>query len=284
MKKLLKAGLIFALVVGVGIFMSHEIQAESIRLATTTSTEDSGLLDELLPIFTEETGVEVEVVAVGTGQALEIGRRGDADILMVHAPDLEKEFIEDGYGTERTYIMYNDFVIVGPPEDPAGLSDLVGERADIETAMTAIYEAGNDGSLRFLSRGDDSGTYLKEIALWEMTGLEDVEDTGWYNALGQGMGSTLITANEMAGYALTDRGTFLSMAEGLANLKILYKGDEALNNPYGIIPLNPEVFENANYEAAQQLVDFMVRDDIQKKIGEFGIDTFGQPLFFSGEE
>ncbi len=284
MKKLLKAGLIFALVVGVGIFMSHEIQAESIRLATTTSTEDSGLLDELLPIFTEETGIEVEVVAVGTGQALEIGRRGDADILMVHAPDLEKEFIEDGYGTERTYIMYNDFVIVGPPEDPAGLSDLVEERADIETAMTAIYEAGNDGSLRFLSRGDDSGTYLKEMALWEMTGLEDVEDTGWYNALGQGMGSTLITANEMAGYALTDRGTFLSIAEGLANLKILYKGDEALNNPYGIIPLNPEVFENANYEAAQQLVDFMVRDDIQKKIGEFGIETFGQPLFFSGEE
>ncbi len=284
MKKLVKAGLIFALVVGVGIFMSHGIQAESIRLATTTSTEDSGLLDELLPIFTEETGIEVEVVAVGTGQALEIGRRGDADILMVHAPDLEKEFIEDGYGTERTYIMYNDFVIVGPPEDPAGLSDLVEERADIETAMSAIYEAGNDGSLRFLSRGDDSGTYLKEIALWEMTGLEDVEDTGWYNALGQGMGSTLITANEMAGYALTDRGTFLSMAEGLANLKILYEGDEALNNPYGIIPLNPEVFENANYEAAQQLVDFMVRDDIQKKIGEFGIETFGQPLFFSGEE
>ena len=284
MKKLLKAGLIFALVVGVGIFMSHGIQAESIRLATTTSTEDSGLLDELLPIFTEETGIEVEVVAVGTGQALEIGRRGDADILMVHAPDLEKEFIEDGYGTERTYIMYNDFVIVGPPEDPAGLSDLFEERADIETAMTVIYEAGNDGSLRFLSRGDDSGTYLKEMALWEMTGLEDVEDTGWYNALGQGMGSTLITANEMAGYALTDRGTFLSIAEGLANLKILYEGDEALNNPYGIIPLNPEEFENANYEAAQQLVDFMVRDDIQEKIGEFGIDTFGQPLFFPDAE
>ena len=284
MKKLLKAGLIFALVVGVGIFMSHGIQAESIRLATTTSTEDSGLLDELLPIFTEETGIEVEVVAVGTGQALEIGRRGDADILMAHAPDLEKEFIEDGYGTERTYIMYNDFVIVGPPEDPAGLSDPVEERADIETAMTAIYEAGNDGSLRFLSRGDDSGTYLKEMALWEMTGLEDVEDTGWYNALGQGMGSTLITANEMAGYALTDRGTFLSMAEGIANLKILYEGDEALNNPYGIIPLNPEEFENANYEATQKLVDFMVRDDIQEKIGEFGTDTFGQPLFFPDAE
>lgn len=284
MKKLVKAGLIFALVVGVGIFMSHGIQAESIRLATTTSTEDSGLLDELLPIFTEETGIEVDVVAVGTGQALEIGRRGDADILMVHAPDLEKEFVEDGYGTERTYIMFNDFVIVGPPEDPAGLSDLVEEGADIETAMSAIYEAGNDGSLRFLSRGDNSGTHVKEIDLWEMTGLEDVEDTGWYNALGQGMGSTLITANEMAGYALTDRGTFLSMAEEIANLKILYEGDEALNNPYGIIPLNPEVFENANYEAAQKLVDFMVRDDIQEKIGEFGIDTFGQPLFFPDAE
>ncbi|MGM0414835.1 MAG: substrate-binding domain-containing protein, partial [Bacillota bacterium] len=238
------------------------------------------LLDELLPVFTEETGIEVDVVAVGTGQALEIGRRGDADILMVHAPDLEKEFIEEDYGTKRTYIMYNNFVIVGPPEDPAGLSDLAEEDQDIAPAMEKLYEAGNNGSLRFLSRGDNSGTHVKEMELWKMAGIDDVQDADWYYSLGQGMGTTLITANEMAGYALTDRGTFLKMAEKSANLKILYEGNEALNNPYGIIPLNPEKFDSINYQAAQKLVDFMVRDDIQERIGEFGVDKFDQPLFF----
>lgn len=284
MKKLLKMSLVIALVIGVGLFMSQGIQAESIRLATTTSTEDSGLLNELLPRFTEETGIEVDVVAVGTGQALEIGRRGDADILMVHAPALEREFVEEGYGTKRTYIMYNDFVIVGPPEDPANISDLVAEDQGVEVAMEQIYQAGNNGKLRFLSRGDSSGTHVKEMGLWEMAEIEDIEETGWYNALGQGMGSTLVTANEMAGYALTDRGTFLSIAEEIANLKILYEGDEALNNPYGIIPLNPERFENVNYQAAQKLVDFMVRDDIQELIGEFGTEKFDQPLFFPDAE
>ncbi len=283
-RKFIKMSLVLALVIGIGLFMSHGAQAESIRLATTTSIEDTGLLDELLPVFTEETGIEVDVVAVGTGQALEIGRRGDADILMVHAPALEKEFVDDSYGTARTYIMYNDFVIVGPPEDPAGLSDLAEEGAGIQATIERLYQAGNEGQLRFLSRGDNSGTHVKEMELWEMAGLEDIEGTGWYNALGQGMGSTLITANEMAGYALADRGTFLSMAEEIANLKILYEGDEALNNPYGIIPLNPEVFGNVNYEAAQKLVDFMVRDDIQELIGEYGTEKFGQPLFFPDAE
>ncbi|MFW5790829.1 MAG: substrate-binding domain-containing protein [Bacillota bacterium] len=280
MRKLLEIGVILVLVIGVGLFAGPGIQAESIRLATTTSTEDSGLLDELLPIFTEETGIEVDVIAVGTGQALEIGRRGDADVVMVHAPDLEKEFVEEGYGTERTYIMYNDFVIVGPTEDPANISDLAEDNQGVEVAMEQIYEAGNSEGLRFLSRGDDSGTHQKELELWEAAGIDDVTESDWYDSLGQGMGSTLITANEMAGYALTDRGTYLSMAEEIANLKILYEGDDALNNPYGIIPLNPEVFENVNHEAAQKLVDFMVSDDIQELIGEFGTEKFGQPLFF----
>ena len=284
LRKFIKMSLVLALVIGIGLFMSHGAQAETIRLATTTSTDDSGLLDELLPVFTEETGIEVDVIAVGTGQALEIGRRGDADILIVHAPNLEREFVEEGYGTERTYIMYNDFVIVGPPEDPAGLSDLAEEGAGIQATIEQLYQAGNEGQLRFLSRGDNSGTHVKEMELWEMAGLEDIESTGWYNALGQGMGSTLITANEMAGYALADRGTFLSMAEEIANLKILYEGDEALNNPYGIIPLNPEVFGNANFEAAQKLVDFLIRDDIQELIGEYGTEKFGQPLFFPDAE
>jgi len=280
MKKLFKLSLVVVLVVSIGLLMGTGIQAESIRLATTTSTEDSGLLNELLPRFTEETGIEVDVIAVGTGQALEIGRRGDADILMVHAPELEREFVAENYGTKRTYIMYNDFVIVGPPEDPANISDLVEEGQGVEMALEQIYEAGNNGKLRFLSRGDSSGTHVKEMGLWEAAGIEGYEDAGWYYSLGQGMGSTLVTANEMAGYALTDRGTYLSMAEEIAHLKILYEGDNALNNPYGIIPLNPEVFDNVNYEAAQKLVDFMVRDDIQELIGEFGTDKFGQPLFF----
>ncbi|MFN2363556.1 MAG: substrate-binding domain-containing protein, partial [Halarsenatibacteraceae bacterium] len=229
MNKFLSVSLMFLLVIGIGLFMSHGIQAESIRLATTTSTEDSGLLDELLPLFTEEAGIEVDVIAVGTGQALEIGRRGDADILMVHAPELERKFVEEGYGTERTYIMYNDFVIVGPPEDPAGISDLVEEGQGVEAVLEQLYEAGNNGSLRFLSRGDNSGTHVKEMGLWEAAGINDFADTGWYYSLGQGMGSTLIATNEMAGYALTDRGTYLSMAEEIAHLKILYEGDDALN-------------------------------------------------------
>lgn len=246
-----------------------------LTLATTTSTEDSGLLDDLLPVFEEETGYEVDVIAVGTGQALEIGRRGDADILLVHAPELEEEFVDEGYGTERYPVMYNDFILLGPPEDPAQL----GEAAETPEAMQALVDAGEAGEAEFASRGDESGTHTKELSLWEGV-QDDVEEMEWYNSLGQGMGDTLVAANEMGAYTLADRGTYLAMEEQLANLEIVFEDSPELHNPYGIIPVNPEEFPNVHYDAAQELVDFFIRDDIQERISEFGVEEFGQPLFF----
>ncbi len=251
----------------------------SIRLATTTSTEDSGFLNELLPIFEDETGHEVSVVAVGTGQALQIARSGDADVLMVHAPELEQKFVEAGYGTERYDVMYNDFLIVGPNEDPAGAYDL----DSLEEVLEAISAGGEEGKATFASRGDESGTHAKEVSLWEEFEI-DYEGHEWYDSLGQGMGDTLITANEMEAYALVDRGTYLSMVNKVEDLKVVSEGDELLNNPYGIIPLNPDEFEHVEYKAAKDMVDFFTRDDIQEKISEFGIDEYGEPLFFPVSE
>lgn len=275
-KRLLK-GFVLAmllLVIFVAV-MSFEAKANMLRLATTTSTEDSGLLDFLLPLFTKETGIKVEVVAVGTGQALAIGRRGDAHILLVHAPALEAVFVEEGYGTERFYVMYNDFVLVGPVNDPASLREAQG----INEAMLSIYQRGEAKKSRFTSRGDESGTHNKEKNLWAGSDLS-IEDKDWYLSLGQGMGSTLIATNEMGAYTLTDRGTYLSMQDVLKNTAILFQGDDSLFNPYGIIPLNPERFPHVNAQGAQALVDFFLRSDIQEKIGGFGKETFGQPLFF----
>lgn len=251
------------------------VQGGTLRLATTTSTEDSGLLDLLLPQFTEETGLIVEVIAVGTGQALAIGRRGDADILLVHAPALEAEFVAEGYGTERFYVMYNDLVIVGPVDDVAGLLEV----QELGEALVSIYESGEAGKIRFASRGDESGTHTKEKNLWGED-LSVIEDGDWYLSLGQGMGPTLITANEMRAYTLTDRGTYLSMQDVLKNLEILFEGDDLLFNPYGMIPLNDERFSHVNYEGAQALVDFFLCSDIREQIGEFGKEEFGQSLFF----
>ncbi|OWZ83399.1 substrate-binding domain-containing protein [Natranaerobius trueperi] len=252
-----------------------ESESEVLTLATTTSTEDSGLLDELLPIFEDETGYRVDVIAVGTGQALEIGRSGDADILLVHAKGLEKEFVEDGYGTKRYPVMYNDFVVLGPSKDPAA----VLEANNLEKTITEIYETGEKNETSFASRGDKSGTHVKESALWEKFQL-DVEAKEWYNSLGQGMGDTLIAANEMNAYSLSDRGTFLSMKDKLKNLDIVFEGDDLLTNPYGIIPVDPDTHENVKYDASKELVEFFTRDDTQKKISEFRVDEYGEPLFF----
>ena len=252
-----------------------QIEAEIIQLATTTSTDDSGLLEELLPIFQEETGYQVDVIAVGTGQALEIGRRGDVDILLVHAPDLEEEFVDNGYGTVRHHIMYNDFVLAGPKSDPAG----IGKENQLAAALHKIYQFGRKGGATFASRGDESGTHVKEKGLWEDADLE-VERENWYLSLGQGMGDTLITANEIQAYTLTDRGTFLAMQDNLTNLTLLFEGDEKLINPYGIIPVNPEKYSHINISGAEALVEFFRSEDIQNKIGEFGKSDYGQPLFF----
>lgn len=249
--------------------------ADTIVLATTTSTYDSGLLNEIIPVFESRHGIEVDILSMGTGQAIEVGKRGDCDIILVHARDLEDKFVEEGYGTERRDVMYNDFVFLGPAGDPAEIKG----SADLEEALQVMVEHMESAGVVFTSRGDNSGTHVKEESLWSYANVE-AEEQEWYTSLGQGMGDTLITTNEMAGYTLTDRGTFLSMMDNLPNLEIVFEGDELLANPYGIIPVNPAKHPGVNYEEAMLLVDFFISEEAQEMIGEFGKDTFGQPLFF----
>ena len=272
--------MVLVLLIFMGAAANVQLAAESLTLATTTSTEDSGLLGELLPVFEERMGYDVDVIAVGTGQALETGRRGDVDVLLVHAPKLEKEFVEDGYGTDRYYIMSNDFIIVGPSDDPAGLAEL----DTTEKAMQTIKETGEAGKLNFTSRGDGSGTHFQEQQLWQAAAIDleaEVEGSPWYNSLGQGMGPTLVTANEMGAYTLTDRGTFLSMQDELPNMEEIFAGPEELDNPYSILPVNPEMHE-VDYEGALEFVKFFLERETQEMIGEFGVENYGEPLFLPG--
>lgn len=250
-----------------------------LRLATTTSTADSGLLDEILPDFEEKYTAEVDVVAVGTGQALAIGRNGDADVLLVHARAREEQFVAEGHAPARYDVMYNDFVIVGPAGDPAGIQ---GTR----TAADAFRRIAETGA-PFASRGDDSGTHTKEKNIWADAGVGPGPDTTWYNALGQGMGDTLIFANEQRAYTLTDRGTFLSMQSQLPDLTILVGGDSiadnpdtTLYNPYGVLPIDPETHPGAKYELAMTFVEWLTSVPVQEKIAEYGKATFDQPLFY----
>jgi len=249
--------------------------AESIILATTTSTYDSGLLDVLLPVFKDKYDITVDVISVGTGQAIEIGERGDCDLILVHSRALEDKFVEEGYGTQRWDVMYNDFVFLGPVGDPAELKEI----DDLSTALEKMVAHMESEDLDFTSRGDNSGTHVKEQKLWEAAGIE-AEEQDWYLSLGQGMGDTLIATNEMQCYTMTDRGTYLAMQDNLPNLEIVFEGDDNLFNPYGIIPVNPEKHPTVHFDEAMLLVEFMISDEIQAMIGEFGADTFGQPLFF----
>jgi tungstate transport system substrate-binding protein len=250
-----------------------------LRLATTTSTADSGLLDAILPDFEAQNNARVDVVAVGTGQAIELGEAGDADVILVHARAREDAFVEEGHGTERRDVMYNDFILVGPADDPAGITGMT--LAAEALAAIAATEAP------FASRGDDSGTHTKEMSLWEAAGVTPDPEGGWYNSLGQGMGETLTFANESGAYTLTDRGTYLSMAENLPNLTVLVGGasiaenaDPALLNPYGVIPVNPEKSEAINAELAGAFVEWITSAEVQEMIGQFGVEEFGQPLFY----
>lgn len=250
-----------------------------LRLATTTSTYDSGLLDAILPQFENEFNARVDVIAVGTGQALAIGARGDADVVLVHARAREEEFVAQGHAPARYDVMYNDFVIVGPPADPAGIRG-------IPLASEAFKKIAAAGA-PFASRGDDSGTHTKERSLWSEAGLQPGADDAWYNALGQGMGNTLTFANEQSAYALTDRGTFLSMQPQLPNLTILVGGDSiadnpdpALYNPYGVMPISPEAHPGVNYELAVKFVRWLTSPAVQEQIAAFGVEQFGQPLFY----
>ncbi|SHH84204.1 tungstate transport system substrate-binding protein [Clostridium grantii DSM 8605] len=244
-------------------------EGKSIILATTTSTYDSGLLDYLLPKFTEETGIEVKVVPLGTGAAIELAQNGDADCLLVHAKAKEEAFIEAGYGLERFDVMYNDFVIVGPESDPAGLKEKAP--SDPVEALKLIAES----KATFISRGDDSGTHTKEKDLWAKASIEPSGD--WYVSAGKGMGDVIQMAEEMEGYTLTDRATYLSMKDNLT-LNVVTEKNDSLYNQYGVIRINPDKNE-IKEEEANQFIDWILSDEAQKLIGEFGVEEFGQPLF-----
>jgi len=244
--------------------------AEELILATTTSTYDSGLLDAILPDFENKTGFKVSVLAVGTGQALALGAAGDADILLVHAREREDQFVADGDAPFRRDVMYNDFVIIGPANDPAGIKGI--------DAVTDAFVQLAASESSFISRGDDSGTHIKEQKIWEMAGIEPGGD--WYQSAGQGMGAVLNIANEQQAYTMSDRSTYLArLAEGL-DLEIMVEEDPPLFNPYGVLPVNPELAEGINDEGALAFVDWIISEDAQKLIGEYGIEKYGKPLFF----
>lgn len=238
-------------------------------LATTTSTQDSGLLDVLVPLFEAETGYSVQTIAVGSGEAMKMGEEGNADVLLVHAPAAEVAFMEAGNGTDRFLVMHNDFIIVGPPSDPAGTKGM----ASAVEAFKAIFEAGSP----FITRGDDSGTHKKELALWKSAEL-DPANQAWYIETGQGMGASMIVASEKEAYILTDRATYLSNRDNY-QLELLVEGDHSLLNVYHVITVNQTRWPDVNYEAALAFAKFMTDDATQEVIGKFGVDKFGQPLF-----
>lgn len=242
----------------------------SIILATTTSTYDSGLLDYLHPFFTEKTGIEVQVVSQGTGAALETGKRGDADVLLVHDRTSELRLVEEGFFTDRYDVMYNNFIIVGPADDPAGLS----QTSSVIEALTLIAE----GSFPFVSRGDDSGTHRMELRLWSNSNIEPA-GLDWYNSIGQGMGDTLIFANEILGYAMTDRGTYVSMFEKL-DLMIVLEGDPVLFNQYGVMAVNPDKHPHVKYDLVLQYIEFLMSTEGQNLIQAYQVN--GETLFFPG--
>ena len=265
-------GLASGIAMLVALPLATPAQAQDfITVASTTSTENSGLFGHILPLFQEETGIEVRVVAQGTGQALETGRRGDADVVFVHARELEEAFVAEGYGVERFDVMYNDFVIVGPGEDPAGLAGA----DDAASAMAAIAEAGAP----FASRGDDSGTHVAEMNLWEAAGV--APEGQWYLSTGSGMGATLNTAAQVPAYALTDRGTWLSFANR-GPLEIVFEGDPVLFNPYGIILVNPERHPHIKAEQGQAFIDWIISPAGQEAIASYTVA--GEQLFFPSAE
>jgi tungstate transport system substrate-binding protein len=250
-----------------------------LRLATTTSTYDSGLLDAILPVFEQEFNADVDVVAVGSGQAIEIGEKKDADVLLVHSRRAEDAFVADGFGVERFPVMFNDFILVGPHADPAAI-------ASAATAAEAFQRIADSGST-FVSRGDDSGTHTKEKALWTEAGLEPSPDSGWYQSIGQGMGETLQFANEQQGYTLADRGTYLSMADTLPSLMILFGGqtiaenpDPLMRNPYGVIQVTPDDPQAAAALKAEEFIGWLTSLETQEMIEDYGKEEYGQPLFY----
>ena len=239
-------------------------------LATTTSTQDSGLLDVLIPLFEAESGYTVQTVAVGSGQAMQMGQEGNADVLLVHSPSAEKTFMSDGWGKERALVMHNDFIIVGPPDDPAKIKDL-----SAVDAFKAIAAA----EATFVARADKSGTSTKELGIWTKAELDPAtQKPAWYIETGQGMGASLTIASEKSGYTLTDRATYLANKSNL-QLEALVQGDNSLLNVYHVITVNPEKWPRVNYDGAVAFMKYMTESSTQTAIGQFGLEKYGQQLF-----
>lgn len=241
---------------------------EDVILATTTSTQDSGLLDVLIPIFEKNTGYKVKPIAVGTGAALAMGEQGEADVLLVHAPKAEEAVVESGAAINRQLVMHNDFIICGPADDPAGIKG--------ETSAAEAYRKISEAQATFVSRGDDSGTHKKEKEVWKAAEIEPQGD--WYVEAGAGMGDTLNIASEKGGYVFTDRGTYLARKDNLA-LEVLVEKDPILLNIYHVMQVNPDKFPKVNADGGKAFVEFMVSKEAQEEIEKFGVDKFGEPLF-----
>jgi len=241
---------------------------QDVILATTTSTADTGLLDALSPLFTEATGYALKPIAVGSGAALELGERGEVDVVLAHSPAAELTFMEEGFGAERRTVMYNDFVIVGPQDDPAGIAGA--------TSAAGAFSAIAGSQARFVSRGDESGTHALELRLWKQAGIEPAGD--WYIESGTGMGDTLNIANERGAYTITDRGTYLALKDRL-ELPIQVEGDRALINIYHVITVNPANGPRINSGGGEAFLTFLLDPGTQALIGQFGVEEFGEPLF-----
>jgi len=245
-------------------------QDKSIVVSSTTSTQDSGLFGHILPLFKQKTGIEAKVIAQGTGQALDTGRRGDADVVFVHAKSAEEKFLAEGQGVKRYPVMYNDFVLIGPKSDPAGIKGM----KDVGAALKVIIAKGTP----FISRGDRSGTHIAEINLWKASGVDIEKEKGpWYKSIGQGMGAALNTAGASNAYVLSDRGTWISF-KNKGDLAIAVEGDKRLFNQYGVMLVNPEKHPNVKKDLGQQFIDWLVSPEGQKAIADYKID--GQQLFY----
>jgi tungstate transport system substrate-binding protein len=242
----------------------------TVLLATTTSTQDSGLLDVLLPEFTNDTGWEVDVVAVGSGAAMAMGENGEADVLLVHSPAAERDFVAAGHGPERYDVMYNDYVIIGPADDPAGLA------TDASNDAVAAFTILSETQTPFISRGDDSGTHKKELSLWKSAGIEPAGD--WYIEAGQGMGAVITMANDMLAYTLSDRATWLNYSAD-TDMIIVTEGDSKMFNQYGVIVVDPAKNDQINAEGALDFQNWIIGEKAQGLIAEYGIEEFGDPLF-----
>jgi len=269
-RRFILAFLAMAVALTLAAILPTSAQDKSIVVASTTSTQDSGLFGHILPLFKAKTGIDVKVIAQGTGQALDTGRRGDADVLFVHARPAEEKFVSEGFGVKRFPVMYNDFVLIGPQSDPAGINGT----KDIVAALKAIMAKGAP----FVSRGDNSGTHQAELALWKVGGVDIAAQKGpWYRDIGQGMGAALNTAASMGAYVLADRGTWISF-KNRGELAIAVEGDTKLFNQYGVILVNPAKYPHVKKEFGQAFIDWVVSPEGQKAIADYKID--GQQLFF----